>query len=120
MAKELKIPAPANNQFQNRYPGAVPLHGGAETYKWQLNEPLEGIYLSLQDGSLGGKMVRIQTGNGVETASAPITLARALEGVKTGTKVAIIWTGTQRSKSRKDQKTGQPVDIKVFEVYAIK
>lgn len=111
-SRETKEAPKARNEYAGRYPGAVPLHGGSETFKWKVGEPLEGYYLGLSEGSLGGQMVRIQTGTGVEVASAPTVLAKALSGIKSGTKVAIIFTGTEKSKK------GQ--DVKLFEVYALK
>lgn len=94
-------------------PGARPLHGAqGETFKWEVvGTVLQGVYIGLEDGSMGGKILILQTDKGKERASAPTQLIRALEGLNVGTKLAIEYTGTVKSQAGRD--------VKQFKVWAL-
>jgi hypothetical protein len=94
-------------------PGATPLHGAqSETFKWEDHGTvLEGIYIGLEDGSMGGKILILQTSKGKERASAPTQLVRALDGIKQGTKLAIQYDGEVKAKSGRM--------VKQFKVWAL-
>jgi hypothetical protein len=94
-------------------PNATPLHGAqSETFKWEdEGTVLQGIYVGLEDGSMGGKILILQTDKGKERASAPTQLVRALDGIKQGTKLAIEYTGTVKSAAGRS--------VKQFKVWAL-
>lgn len=101
-------------------PRGTPLHSATgKTIKW--DEPgkrIEGIFIALEEGSLGGKMVVLQLATGRESASAPAPLARALAGVKTGTKIVIEYQGEQALEGEPGE-DGQPRRTKLFKVWAL-
>lgn len=114
MAKdEAKSGAPKS--LREEYPNAIPLTGGTgEMFKWERpGARLQGRFLKLRDGSMGGQLVDIDTGDEIVTASAPRTLADALDGVKPGTRVVIQYVGEQQPK-----KAGGRA-YKAFEVVAL-
>lgn len=84
----------ADKPKQNPQQG-TPLHSATgETIKW--DEPgkvVEGIFIALEKGSLGGQMVVLQLPTGREAASAPASLVRSLTGLKPGTRVKIEYVG---------------------------
>lgn len=92
---------------------ATPLHGASpETFKWaEVGTVLQGVYVGLEDGSMGGKILILQTEKGKERASAPIQLVRALDGIKQGTKLAIEYTGEVKAASGRM--------VKQFKVWAL-
>jgi hypothetical protein len=106
---------PKGKSLREQYPDAVPLTGGVgETFKW--NKPgkeLRGRFLRLREGSMGGQLVNIDTGTEVVTASAPQTLADALDGVKPGTEIIIRYLGEEESKKKPGMR------YKSFEVVAL-
>jgi hypothetical protein len=88
--------AKSPKSLRDEYPGAVPLTSEGETFKW--DKPgltLRGKFLRLRAGSMGGDMVMLDTPTGAITASAPKTLADALDGVRQGTEVVIRYTGEE-------------------------
>lgn len=96
MAGEAKKPQTLREQHR----GAVPLTGGTgETVKWDKEgRELSGRFLGLQEGSMGGQMVKLDDGKEIQVASAPTMLASALEGVKPGTRVVIRYLGERQNK----------------------
>lgn len=94
-------------------PGAIPLHNvGGETFKWDKpGKTLQGVFGGFESGSMGGKLIRVQTGAGVEVASAPLQLERALSGIAVGTRIVIRYTGEVKAKSDRM--------VKAFEVWAV-
>lgn len=94
-------------------PGATPLHGAQQqTFKWEdAGTTLQGVYVGLEDGSMGGKILILQTDKGKERASAPLQLVRALDGIKQGTKLAIEYTGEVKAASGRM--------VKQFKVWAL-
>lgn len=110
MAKEQKA-----KSLREEFPNAIPLSGGTgEMFKWDTpGARLQGRFLKLRSGSMGGQLVDIDTGDEIVTASAPQTLADALDGVRAGTRVVIQYTGEQQPKKI----GGRP--YKAFEVVAL-
>lgn len=106
---------PKGKTLREQYPDSVPLTGGTgETFKWDRpGKELRGKFLRLRDGSMGGQLVNIDTGKEVVTASAPQTLADALDGVKPSTEIIIRYIGEQDSKKKPGMK------FKSFEVVAL-
>lgn len=100
--------------LREEYPNSIPLTGsGGETYKWDTpGKTLKGRFVKLREGSMGGHLVLIDTGDRVETASAPGQLVDALDSVKPGQLVVIRYLGEEKSK-----KTG--MNYKTFEAAAI-
>ena len=86
--------------LREQHRGAVPLTGGTgETVKWvKEGAELSGRFLGLQEGSMGGQMVKVDDGKEIQVASAPTMLASALEGVKPGTKIVIRYLGERPTK----------------------
>lgn len=86
--------------LRDEFPGAVPLTGGqGEMFKWEtVGTTLRGRFLRLREGSMGGEIVNIDTGDEIVSASAPKALADALDGVKPGTEVVIRYIGEKQPK----------------------
>lgn len=111
MAKDSK----GAKSLREEFPNSVPLSGGTgEMFKWETpGARLRGRFLKLREGSMGGQLVDLDTGDEIVTASAPRTLADALDGVKPGTTVVIQYIGEQQPKKA----GGRP--YKAFEVVAL-
>jgi len=101
-------------------PRGTPLHSATgKTIKWdEVGKRVEGIFIALEEGSLGGKMVVLQLSTGRESASAPAPLARALLGVKAGTKICIEYQGEQELEGERGE-DGKPRRTKLFKVWAL-
>lgn len=93
--------------LRDEFPDSVPVTAsGGETFKWdKIGKRLRGRFIRLRDGSLGGQMALIDTGSRVETASAPVVLAEALESVKPGSEVVIQYMGDQPNKKDPKRRT---------------
>lgn len=111
MAKDTK----GAKSLREEFPNSIPLSGGTgDMYKWDTpGQTLRGRFLRLRDGSMGGQLVNLDTGDDIITASAPQTLAESLTGVKPGTEVVIRYVGEVPSK----KSGGRP--YKQFEVVAL-
>lgn len=103
--------APQTLREQHR--GAVPLTGGTgETVKWDtVGKELSGRFLGLQEGSMGGQMVKVDDGKDIQVASAPTMLASALDGVKPGTRIVIRYLGERQNKKGGTYKAFEAVAI---------
>lgn len=92
---------------------ATPITGGGETYKWdEEGKELVGLFLGLSDGSMGGKLARIQTEHGVETCSAPKVLADALASVPMRSKVHIRYLGEEPNQKGQNYKNFEAVVVR--------
>lgn len=105
----------AARSLREEFPNATPLGGGSGTmFKWnKVGTRLRGKFIRLREGNMGGQLVQLDTGSEIVTASAPTTLADALDGVKPGTEVVIEYQGSQPSKQ------GGGKEVKLFEVVAL-
>jgi hypothetical protein len=112
MAKEQAGKA---KNLRDEFPGSIPLTGGTgDMYKWDTpGQTLRGRFLRLREGSMGGQLVNLDNGTDIVTASAPQTLADALDGVKAGTEIVIRYIGEAQPKKA----GGRP--YKQFEVVAL-
>jgi hypothetical protein len=105
--------AKKTQSLREQHRGAVPLTGGTgETIKWDKEgKELAGRFLGLQEGSMGGQMVKIDDGKDIQVASAPTMLASALDGVKPGTKVVIRYLGERLNKKGGTYKAFEAVAV---------
>lgn len=92
---------------------AVPLTGGTgKTFKWDTpGARLDGRFMSLREGSMGGEMVTLDTGKELVTASAPTMLADALRTLKVGTRVVIRYNGEEVGKNGQTYKSFEAVAL---------
>jgi hypothetical protein len=73
-----------------------------------------GLFMGVVKADTGnGRFVKLQTKLGVVRCSAPMTLERALEGVRIGTPIEIKYVRQEPAKEK--EKAG----LKRFEVYAV-
>lgn len=103
----------ASRTLREERRGSVPLTGGAgETFKWdKIGKEIEGRFLGLKDGSMGGQLVKIDDGKTIQVASAPEMLRQALEDVKIGTRIVIRYTGEAANKKGQSYKTFEAVAL---------
>lgn len=78
-------------------PGGKPLTGGSWR-PWKIDEVVVGTFLRLRQGDKGYVVDLILDDGANVTASAPKMLADALDTVKEGTKVSIIYRGKKTAK----------------------
>lgn len=100
--------------LRQKYPGAVPLtaDSGTDIYKWtEAGQTLEGRFLRLTSGSAGGDLALMETESGIVSVSAPKMLGDALDGVKSGTRVAIQYLGDKQTKGGNTYKTFEVVAL---------
>ena len=99
--------------LRDEHAGAVPLTGSTgELHKWESpGQQIEGRFVNLKDGSMGGQIVTLDTGKELISASAPQMLASALADVAPGTWVIIRYLGEAPSKKGGTYKTFEAVAI---------
>lgn len=104
--------------FSERFPGGVPLHGAGEMFKWEkVGQELVGTFLLVKPFKKG-HIGQIETAEGRVDFSAPTILADILKGIKRGDRVAIVFSG-QRVNPKRGPKGEALNDIKEFEVYGL-
>ena len=108
----------AKENFSERYPGGVPLHGHGEMFKWEkVGQELVGVFMLVKPFKTG-HIGQIETAEGRVDFSAPTILADILKGIKRGDRIAIVFSG-ERPNPKRGPRGEKLNDIKEFEVYSL-
>lgn len=104
---------PEENEYQSRYPGGVPVHSGGTMIQWEkVGQEVVGTFSGIKPFK-NGHIANVATEEGSVAFSAPSLLAEALQRIKPGARVAIVFKGERPNK----KKGLNPV--KLFEVYQL-
>lgn len=100
-------------KFAKRFPGGTPLHGSGEMYRWEkVGQEMVGEFVGIKPYK-NGHIANVKTEDGVVAFSAPTILAGILQGVRQGSRIAIVFSGEKKPTKRGQSPTKQ------FEVYAL-
>lgn len=100
-------------RYADRYPGGVPLHGSSDMFQWdKVGKELVGEFVACKPYKKG-HIGNVITDDGMVAFSAPTVLANILEGVKRGSKIAMVFASEDPPVSK--GRSG----VKRFEVYAL-
>lgn len=108
-----KGPDEGENEFADRYPGGIPVHGGGDMLQWEKpGQEVVGTFVRIKPYK-NGHIANVLTEDGPVAFSVPALLVDALSSFENGARIAIVYKGDRPAK-----KKGQN-GLKVFEVYRL-